>query len=82
MLNCWAESSLVAAWLRNYTRDAAAMPAIAAVFPTERLKSRKTNKTLIYTPMRRAQEFLGRFQKGLPGRGRCTPCSALRNRLL
>ena len=34
---------------------------------TERLKS-IINKTLIYNPRRRAQEFLGRFQKGLPGR--------------
>ena len=25
-------------------------------------------KTLVYNPRRRAQEFLGRFQKGLPGR--------------
>ena len=33
---------------------------------TERLKS-IINKTLMYNPMRRAQEFLGRFQKGLPG---------------
>ena len=41
---------------------------------TERLKSRKTKKTLIYNPRRRAQEFLGRFQKR-PTREGASPSS-------
>ena len=42
------------------------------VFSTERLKS-IIYKTLIYNPRRRAQEFLGRFQKGLPRRAPGSP---------
>ena len=41
---------------------------------TERLKSRKTKLTLIYNPRRRAQEFLGRFQKR-PTREGASPSS-------